>query len=116
MAALSILALAALEGRPTEASFPRALLLSLTIYYLLATTVHPWYLTVLVALSCFTGWRYPATWAALAVLSYATYRTSAYQEDLRLVVVEYLGVLLAMMLDWQRSLHSKGQTLAKGED
>ena len=101
-AAGGILALAALERRPTLAMLPRAALLAFSLYYLLATTVHPWYLTPLVALSCFTGWRYPAAWAALATLSYATYRTTAYQENLGLVALEYLGVLLAGALDWRR--------------
>jgi hypothetical protein len=102
-AALGILALTGLERQPTLASLPRAALLAFTLYYLLATTVHPWYLTPLVALSCFTNWRYPAAWAALAPLSYAAYRTAAYHEDLRLVALEYLGVLLVAAWDWRRA-------------
>ncbi|MCC3156853.1 glycosyltransferase 87 family protein [Hymenobacter sp. 15J16-1T3B] len=101
-AAFGVLVLMAFERRPTLATLPRAALLAFTLYYLLATTVHPWYLTPLVALNCFTGWRYPATWAALATLSYATYRSSAYQEHLGLVALEYLGVLLAAAWDWRR--------------
>mgnify|MGYP004522167881 CR=1 FL=1 len=101
-AAGGIGALAAEERRPALATLPRAALLAFSLYYLLATTVHPWYLTPLVALSCFTGWRYPAAWAALATLSYATYRTSAYHENLWLVAAEYLGVLLVAAWDWQR--------------
>lgn len=101
-AAGGIMALAALERRPTLATLPRAALLAFSLYYLLATTVHPWYLTPLVALSCFTNWRYPAAWATLATLSYATYRTAAYHENLGLVAAEYLGVLLVAALDWRR--------------
>lgn len=92
-----------LERRLTVATLPRAALLAFTLYYLLATTVHPWYLTPLVALGCFTGWRYPAAWAALATLSYAAYRSAAYQEHLGLVAVEYLGVLLVALWDWRRA-------------
>ncbi|RTQ52398.1 DUF2029 domain-containing protein [Hymenobacter gummosus] len=102
-AVAGILALVLLERRPTLATLPRAALLAFTGYYLLATTVHPWYLTPLLALSCFTGWRYPAAWAALATLSYATYRSAAYQENLWLVALEYLGVALLMAADWHRS-------------
>ncbi|RAK69743.1 glycosyltransferase 87 family protein [Hymenobacter edaphi] len=102
-AALGVLLLMVLEHRPTLATLPRAALLAFTLYYLLATTVHPWYLTPLVALSCFTDWRYPAAWAALATLSYAAYRTAAYQENLGLVALEYLGVLLVALWDWRRS-------------
>ncbi|GAB2968529.1 hypothetical protein GCM10027048_44260 [Hymenobacter coalescens] len=104
-AAVGILTLAALEKQPTPAALPRAALLAFSLYYLLATTVHPWYLAPLVALSCCTGWRYPAVWAALAPLSYAAYRTAAYQEDLRLVALEYLGVAAAVAWDWRRAGH-----------
>ncbi|GAA4387766.1 glycosyltransferase 87 family protein [Hymenobacter koreensis] len=102
LAVLGILVFVALERRPTLAGLPGALLLLFTGYYALSTTVHPWYLAPLVALSCFSGWRYPAAWASLAALSYAAYRTPAYTEDLRLVALEYLGVLLVMALDWRR--------------
>ena len=84
------------EARPTPATLPRTLLLLLTVYYLLATIVHPWYLTPLVALSLFTPYRYPLVWSGLAVLSYATYQTPAYTENLWLVGLEYAGVLAVL--------------------
>jgi hypothetical protein len=84
------------EKRPTLTTFPQALLLLLTAYFLLATIVHPWYLTPLVALSVFTRFRFPLVWAALAVLSYAAYRTSAYTEHLGLVALEYALTLLVL--------------------
>ncbi|OON70215.1 glycosyltransferase 87 family protein [Hymenobacter sp. CRA2] len=102
---VGILVLAALEKRPSLATLPRAALLVFTLYYLLATTVHPWYLAPLVALSCFTGWCYPATWASLAALSYATYHTPAYHENLWLVAAEYAGVAVAAYFDWHRRPH-----------
>ena len=90
------LLLAYSERRPTLATLPRALLLLLTAYYLLATTVHPWYLTPLVALSTLTSYRYALVWSGLAVLSYAAYQTSAYAENLWLVGLEY-GVMLVVL-------------------
>ncbi|HEX8656005.1 MAG TPA: glycosyltransferase 87 family protein [Hymenobacter sp.] len=77
------------ERRPTLASLPQTLLLMLTAYYALATTVHPWYLTLLIGLSVLSRFRYPAVWGGLAVFSYAAYRTSAYTENLWLVGLEY---------------------------
>ncbi|WP_160328187.1 glycosyltransferase 87 family protein [Solirubrum puertoriconensis] len=100
---LGILAIAATETTPRLATLPKTFLLVLTLYYAFATTVHPWYLAPLVALSCFTTWRYPAAWAGAAVLSYATYRTAAYHEHLGLVALEYAVVLLFAWLDWHRS-------------
>ncbi|UOQ95821.1 glycosyltransferase 87 family protein [Hymenobacter sp. 5317J-9] len=93
------LALAWRERRPTLAALPSALLLMLTAYYALATTVHPWYLTLLVGVSVFTQFRFALVWGGLAVLSYAAYRTSAYTENLWLVALEYAGMYA--MLAWE---------------
>jgi hypothetical protein len=96
-AGLLILCLAWREKQPSFATLGQVLLLALTAYYLLATIVHPWYLAPLVALSCFTSYRYPIVWSGLIMMSYAAYQTSAYTENLILVGLEYcivLGVLL----------------------
>lgn len=89
------------EKRPDWPSLPQVLLFTLSGYYALATTVHPWYLTTLVALSVFTRYRYALVWSALIPLSYATYQTTAYTESLSLVALEYTvvaGVLLRELL------------------
>ncbi|QDA62283.1 glycosyltransferase 87 family protein [Hymenobacter jejuensis] len=90
------------EKNPTLFSLPNACLLILTLYYLLATIVHPWYLTPLVALSVFTRYRYALVWSAMAMLSYATYQTSAYTENLGLVALEYAVVLSVWVYDVRR--------------
>ena len=77
------------ERRPSLLSLPQMLLLLLTTYYVLATTVHPWYLTLLIGLSVLSRFRYPLVWGGIAVLSYATYRTNSYTENLWLVGLEY---------------------------
>ncbi|AII54155.1 glycosyltransferase 87 family protein [Hymenobacter sp. APR13] len=90
------------EKRPTWATLPATLLLLLTGYYLLATIVHPWYLTPLLALSVFTRYRYAFVWSGLIVLSYAAYQTTAYTENPWLLALEY-GVLLgAMVWDYRQ--------------
>ena len=88
------LGLARWAGRPALATLPHWLLLTLSGYFALATVVHPWYLVPLVGLSCFSPLRYARVWAALAVLSYSAYRTSAYTESSPLLALEY-GVVLA---------------------
>ena len=98
------LGLAWRERRPTMATLPVALLLLLTGYYALATTVHPWYITPLIALAPLTRFRYPLVWGAAAVLSYAAYRTTAYTENLWLVGLEYAVVY--SVLAWELTLRS----------
>ena len=103
-AALYGLSLAWRERRPTLASLPVALLLLFTGYYALATTVHPWYITPLIALAPLTRFRYPLAWGGAAILSYAAYRTTAYTENLWLVGLEYATV--GSVLVWELSLRT----------
>ncbi|WP_210516344.1 glycosyltransferase 87 family protein [Hymenobacter terricola] len=100
------LALTWRERRPSLASLPQTLLLMLTAYYALATTVHPWYLTLLIGLSPLSRFRYPLVWGGLAILSYAAYRTSSYTESLWLVGLEY-AVTFAV-LAWEQARSSPG--------
>ncbi|GAA4361001.1 DUF2029 domain-containing protein [Hymenobacter saemangeumensis] len=97
VAALALLGLAWREKATTLAGLPAVLLLAFTIYYLCATIVHPWYLTPLLALSVFTNFRYALLWGGLAVLSYAAYRTPAFQENFWLLGLEY-GLSLGLLL------------------
>jgi uncharacterized membrane protein len=65
----------------------------ITIYFLFATTIHPWYLTSLVMLSVFTGYKYPQLWSLLVILTYWTYQTLPYSENLWFVAIEYFAVI-----------------------
>lgn len=76
-----------------------SLLLALTAYYLLGTTVHPWYVTTLVALSVFTKFRFALAWSFAAFVSYAAYASVPFAENPWLVTAEYL--LVYSMLFWE---------------
>lgn len=90
--ALLIFTYAAIERQPTWQNSPKAIILALTIYLGLATTVHPWYITPLLAFSVFTGYWFPIVWSFMVLLSYATYQTPAYQEQYFLTALSYLVV------------------------
>jgi hypothetical protein len=64
----------------------------LTLYYFIATTVHPWYVIFLVVLTAFTKYRYAFIWSAAVVLSYYAYSQADFKESLWLLTVEYLAV------------------------
>ena len=74
-------------------------LFTLSIYYCCATTVHPWYLTTLVAISVLTPYRFPLVWTALLPLTYFAYHTTAYRENLWLVALEYTFVFGGMIYE-----------------
>lgn len=69
------------------------MLFGICFYYLLSTTVHPWYLTIPLVLSVFTKYRFMLVWSFMIVLSYSAYGADGFQENLWLVALEYLVVI-----------------------
>ncbi len=102
---LIILAIAVTEKKVNWLSFFKSMLMCLTVYFLLATTVHPWYITSLVLVSLFTSYRYPIVWSLAIILSYAAYRSVPFSENLWLVSVEYVILLSYMGYELYRHLH-----------
>lgn len=74
----------------------------LALYFAMATTVHPWYATNLLVIAIFTSFRYPIVWSYTIFLSYATYQTNLYQENLWLVALEYLLVFGMMIYEFKQ--------------
>ncbi len=100
---ISILLIAAKEKDTSWKHFFAVIQWSLTIFLLLATTVHPWYITTLVACSVITGYRYPLVWSLFIAFSYATYQTIPYRENLWLVLVEYTAVIGTIVYELHHS-------------
>lgn len=68
----------------------QAMLFVLTLYFLMSTTVHPWYLVMLVALSVLSLHVYPIIWSYLVFLSYSHYQGGSFAENYYLIGLEYL--------------------------
>lgn len=64
----------------------------MSLYYMTATTVHPWYLIHLVFLSVLTPYRYAILWSGTVLLSYVTYADPNFVEPVWLPWIEYLPV------------------------
>jgi hypothetical protein len=109
---LTIIAIAVREKTVTWLSLFQGMLMCITAYFLLATTVHPWYITSLVLISLFTSYRYPILWSVIIILSYAAYRTVPYSENLWLVAFEYIIVLSYMGYELFRNLSSRNMSHA----
>ncbi|NJN42751.1 MAG: hypothetical protein HC811_11495 [Flammeovirgaceae bacterium] len=62
------------------------------IYFLFATTVHPWYIIPMVALCVFTSYRFILLWSYLIFLTYTGYSESGFHENLWIVAFEYVVV------------------------
>ncbi|MEO0474161.1 MAG: hypothetical protein AAF206_31420 [Bacteroidota bacterium] len=83
------------------------------IYFSLASIVHPWYGTTLVALSSLGRYRYAMFWSAFLPLSYVAYRQlPEVHEVLWLVALEYVVVLVVLIREWKNPL---GQQIATSD-
>ena len=74
------------------------------IYLLFSTTIHPWYIVPMLALSVFTAFRFVVVWTALIFFTYAGYGATEFQENMFIVLMEYgtvMGYLLYELL-WKR--------------
>ena len=69
-----------------------SMLVVLSIYYFMSTTVHPWYVIFLVVLGMFGEYRFPIVWSAVIVLSYFAYSLTDFKENGWLLALEYCTV------------------------
>ncbi len=92
------------EKKTDWRSLPQAMVWVCLIYFGLATTVHPWYITTLVAISVLTSYRFAAVWSALIPLSYSNYISTPYAEKLWMVALEYLVVYAWMSYELVRAV------------
>lgn len=79
------------------------LCLSWTVYLLLSTTVHPWYILPLLFFGILSGWLYPLVWSFLIFFTYLQYPAGGYVEMPWLMAIEYLIVLGVLIFDLKRT-------------
>lgn len=84
-------------------SFFQCVVFIITTYFLFATTVHPWYIVTLIALSIFTPYRFAIVWSALCILSYYAYRTLPVKENLWLISIEYIIVAFYFIYEYRKN-------------
>ncbi len=87
-------------GSLANATAWTSVLLVFVIYQLLATTVHPWYITPLIAFSAFSPWRFSLIWSCMVLLTYAGYYSGGFQENYYLTTLEYVSVLVVFGVEW----------------
>lgn len=75
----------------------------LSIYFLFVTTLHPWYISTLLALSVFTTYRFTVVWTGLIFLTYVGYTSDSFQEVLWITACEYIIVIGYLIYElWRR--------------
>lgn len=68
-------------------------------FYLLSTTVHPWYLVCLIPFGLLVDFKTPAIWAMLSLLSYIAYSFSPIKEPVWLSLLIYIPLLAGLYLE-----------------
>lgn len=72
------------------------------IYFLGAAMVHPWYIATLVALCVFTRFRFPVVFSLLIPLSYFPYWLKEYDENMYIILLEYLLLFVYVLYESKR--------------
>lgn len=86
------------------------LFLAFTCYYLLSSTVHPWYLIVPLFFGIFTNYQVLYIWSFLVFLSYYSYTASS-ENYLRLIQgIEYMFVFSFFVLELYSNFRSSLQS------
>ncbi len=70
-----------------------AMLFAISFYFLLSTTVHPWYIATPLLLCVFTTYKFPIVWSFVVMLSYSAYGKDGFDEKLWMVALEYFIVI-----------------------
>lgn len=78
----------------------RLLVYAMFIMLLLSTTVYPWYIIPLIALSIFTPFRFAIGWSAYIFVMYFFYNHYPVNENLWIVAVEYSFVILFFLVEY----------------
>jgi alpha-1,6-mannosyltransferase len=68
------------------------MLFAFSFYLFLSTTVHPWYIAMLLILSVFTNYKFPLVWSFVVILSYLAYinlNKADKSENLWIIALEY---------------------------
>jgi len=99
------------RGRKKDTQgFLQVLLMIYWVYFLLNTVVHPWYLIPAVGISVFTEKKAFLIWSFLVILSYHAYQSQPYVESSTLLVLQYLGVGIAL---WKDGFHRQIAAMVK---
>ena len=94
-----LLVLAFFKKQKNLKSVVTSMFLVLSTYYLLSSTVHPWYIIFLLVLGTFTNYRFALLWSILVILSYFTYSQPNFQENSWILILEYLTLFLFIIYE-----------------
>lgn len=78
------------------------LMLAYFIYLLLGTTVHPWYVLMLVPFAILSDWKFPLVWSYVSVWTYYFYHFNGVKQEGWMIALEYSVVFIFLYLDLKK--------------
>ena len=88
----------------------KSIFILFAVYFFLASSVHPWYVTALLPFGLVCGLRFVEIWMLMLPLTYITYRTNNYEQAPVLILLEYLVVFAVVAWEW----NSRNWSIKKG--
>ncbi len=83
----------------------KLLFYTLSFYLFTASTVHPWYIAMLLMLSVFTNYKFALLWSFTIMFSYSFYQNNEFTNNYWLIGLEY-GLVFSFLV-WEMFLHKK---------
>ncbi|MDI9355652.1 MAG: hypothetical protein QM536_01320 [Chitinophagaceae bacterium] len=71
----------------------------LLLYYLFSTTVHPWYIILLVGFSCLGNFIFPLLWSYTITWTYIGYTSIDYNPPYIWIILEYLIIICVCSME-----------------
>jgi len=103
ISALGLIVFYSLTKVNRESNLAQVFTIIFFIQLSLATTVHPWYIIPIIALSTWSGYVFPLVWSYLIFLTYAGYTPVGYEHNLIIIVVEYLVIIPLAIYEMTRN-------------
>jgi len=94
-----VIAFITLFENSKKQNIPGIFIWPLFIYLAFASIIHPWYITPIIAFSLFSKYRFPLVWSFTIFLSYSGYRIDGFEEQLWVLLTEYLLVYGVMIYE-----------------
>lgn len=96
----------------SKMKLPERMLWTYLIYFLFATTVHPWYVLPILILGILSGYWFPVAWTFLVFCTYWGYTPLVYKEDLLIILFEYILLIIFIVLEVVRKLKNRKRIYA----
>lgn len=95
---IGIVLLAIFKAYRNELDPLKGMLFALVIYYTFATTVHPWYISLILVFSVFTKYQFGVVWSIVVMLSYSAYATDGFENYTSLFSIAEYSIVYGVLI------------------